>query len=125
MFDLPVRPEISLPAILGYSFLTFVIALALTGPFVGFLRKYRLGKQLRVEAVDGGSASVFLTYHKSKAGTPTMGGILIWISIFATVIVSRLLSFYGTVYWAASTTTSTSAAWARTKASVPGRSSRC
>ncbi len=97
MFDLPVRPDISLPAILGYTLLAFVIGLALTPPCLAFLRKYRLGKQLRVEAVDGGSASVFLTYHKNKAGTPTMGGVLIWVSILLTVIVSRALSLYGTV----------------------------
>ncbi len=97
MFDLPIRPEISLPAILAYSFLAFVIGLVLTRPFVAFLRKYKMGKQLRVEAVDGGSASVFLTYHKNKAGTPTMGGILIWVSIVITVIISRLLSLSGTV----------------------------
>ena len=97
MFILPIRPSISLLEILLYSFLAFVIALALTKPFLSFLHRYRLGKQLRVEAVDGGSASVFLTYHQKKAGTPTMGGILIWGSIVLTVLLSRLFSYFGTV----------------------------
>ncbi|HRH93501.1 MAG TPA: phospho-N-acetylmuramoyl-pentapeptide-transferase [Candidatus Peribacteria bacterium] len=97
MLNLPVRPPFSLGEILFYTFLSFAIALALTPWFIGFLRRYKLGKQLRVEAVDGGSASVFLTYHKSKAGTPTMGGLLIWGSILITVLLSRALSFSGTL----------------------------
>ena len=97
MIPLPVRPTISLGEILLYSFIAFTLALILTRPFFNFLLRYKLGKKLRVQAVDGGSASVFLTYHQSKAGTPTMGGILIWGSILLTVLVSRILSLTGIV----------------------------
>jgi phospho-N-acetylmuramoyl-pentapeptide-transferase len=97
MLPLPVRPAISLSEILVYSFLAFVLGLLLTKPFVRLLHRYKLGKQLRVEAVDGGSASVFLTYHQKKAGTPTMGGLLIWGSILTTVFLSRAFSYVGTV----------------------------
>lgn len=97
MFPLIVRPAISLVEILSYSFLGFVLALLLTRPFVRFLHKYKLGKKLRVQAVDGGTASVFLTYHQAKAGTPTMGGLLIWGSVALTIGISRLLSFQGIV----------------------------
>lgn len=94
---LPVRPELSLASILAYSFLAFSIGLALTPSFVVFLKKYKLGKKLRVEAVDGGQAGVFLEYHKAKEGTPTMGGLLIWGSIFLTVALSRVLAYRGTI----------------------------
>lgn len=97
MFPLPVRPPISLTEILAYSFLAFVLGLLLTKPFVRLLHHYKIGKQMRVEAVDGGSASVFLTYHQKKAGTPTMGGLLIWGSILVTVFLSRAFSYFGTV----------------------------
>ncbi len=97
MLDLPIRPSISLLEILVYSFAAFLIALILTKPFVQFLHHFKLGKKLRVEAVDGGSASVFLTYHQTKAGTPTMGGLLVWGSILITVLVSRGLSLQGVV----------------------------
>jgi len=73
------------------------LALLLTKPFVWFLHRYKLGKKLRVQAVDGGNASVFLTYHQSKAGTPTMGGILIWGAVAFTVAISRFLSYQGIV----------------------------
>ncbi len=97
MLDFPIRPSISLLEILVYSFAAFLIALIVTKPFVQFLHHYKLGKKLRVEAVDGGSASVFLTYHQTKAGTPTMGGLLVWGSILITVLVSRGLSLQGVV----------------------------
>ena len=97
MFPIAVRPPISLLEILTYAFLAFAIALVLTRPFVSFLHRYKLGKKLRVQAVDGGNASVFLTYHQAKAGTPTMGGILIWGSVALTIGVSRLFSYHGIV----------------------------
>lgn len=97
MFALPIRPPISLVEILVYSFAAFIIAVLLARPFVRVLHKYKLGKRLRVQAVDGGNASIFLTYHQAKAGTPTMGGILIWGSVALTVLISRLLSYYGIV----------------------------
>lgn len=97
MLPLPIRPSVSLAEILLYSFLTFLIALLLTKPFVAMLHRFRLGKKLRIEAVDGSAASVFLSYHQAKAGTPTMGGILIWGSILLSVIISRLLALGGLV----------------------------
>ncbi len=61
------------------------------------LRRNRLGKQLRVDTVDGREATIFRKYHESKFGTPAMGGILIWGSIFLTVFFSRALSYFGFV----------------------------
>ena len=94
---IPFRPEISLTFILGYAFFAFVAGLILTPPFVAFLRKNRLGKQLRVETIDGKESAIFRQYHKDKLGTPTMGGLLIWGAIFLTIIFSRLLSYFGVV----------------------------
>ncbi len=94
---LPLRPDISIVEILLYAFGTFIIALLLTKPFLVVVQKYKLGKKLRVEAVDGGSSSVFLTYHQSKVGTPTMGGILIWGAVSLMVLLTRMLSHEGIV----------------------------
>jgi len=93
----PVRPEFPLIAILGYSLFAFAAGLVLTPWFVSFLRKNRIGKQLRVETVDGREPRIFRKYHKDKWGTPTMGGLLIWGSIFLTIFFSRILSFFGVV----------------------------
>lgn len=94
---LPPRPEISLVLILAYALFSFVLGLLLTPPFVSFLRRNRVGKQLRVETMDGGEPTVFRTYHQHKFGTPTMGGVLIWGSILFTVLFSRILALFGTV----------------------------
>ncbi|MDB4978822.1 MAG: phospho-N-acetylmuramoyl-pentapeptide-transferas e, partial [Candidatus Peribacteria bacterium] len=91
------RPELSLDSILGYAFFAFILGLLLTPWFISFLRKNKLGKQLRVETVDGREASVFRKFHLKKFGTPTMGGLLIWGSIFLTVVFSRALALTGVV----------------------------
>jgi phospho-N-acetylmuramoyl-pentapeptide-transferase len=97
LFTLPVRPEIPLWSILGYSLTAFVIALVLTPRFVDFLRRNKVGKQLRVETIDGRDPTIFRTYHQAKSGTPTMGGVLIWGSILLTIVLSRFLSLAGIV----------------------------
>lgn len=94
---LPVRPELSLLGILGYALFAFTFTLALTPWFVSFLHRNKVGKQLRVETMDGKDATIFRMFHKSKHGTPTMGGILIWGSIVLTVLASRLLAYFGVV----------------------------
>ena len=51
-----------------------------------FLYKYKIGKQIR----DDGSTPIFTKLHAHKAGTPTMGGLLIWV----TVLIFSLAFFY-------------------------------
>jgi phospho-N-acetylmuramoyl-pentapeptide-transferase len=92
-----MRPDVSAGAILLYALVAFAFGLILTPWFIAFLRKNRLGKQLRVETVDGREASIFRKYHEKKFGTPTMGGILIWGSIVLTVFLSRGLALAGVV----------------------------
>jgi phospho-N-acetylmuramoyl-pentapeptide-transferase len=93
----PIRPEVPVIAILGYAFFAFLIGVILTPRFVSFLRSNRIGKQLRVEAVDGRDVPIFRKYHENKWGTPTMGGVLIWGSILVTILCSRALSFFGLI----------------------------
>ena len=66
--------------------LAFVIAFLFTPILTHFLYKYNLGKPIR----DQSKAPIFAKLHKKKAGTPTMGGILIWVS----VLVLALVFFY-------------------------------
>jgi len=66
--------------------LSFVLALAWTPILTRFLYKYGIGKGIR----DSKAAPIFARMHKKKAGTPTMGGILVW----ATTLFLCLLFFY-------------------------------
>jgi phospho-N-acetylmuramoyl-pentapeptide-transferase len=92
-----IRPFLSLPEILGYSLFAFVVVLVLTPWFVDFLKKNKVGKQLRVETIDGKDPAIFRQFHQAKFGTPTMGGILMWGGIIVTVVFSRILSYAGVV----------------------------
>lgn len=65
---------------------SFAIAMALTPLWLKILRAYSLGKQIRTENVP-----VFASLHKKKEGTPTMGGLLIWVTVLVVVFASWLL----------------------------------
>jgi len=57
--------------------ITFAVAILATPIFTHFLYKYRIGKQIRSD----GDTPVFSALHQKKSGTPTMGGLLIWITV--------------------------------------------
>ncbi len=56
--------------------LSFLVAFFLTPVLTHFLYKYRLTKSIR----DEGKTPVFTSLHEKKRGTPTMGGVLIWVT---------------------------------------------
>ncbi|MSU76072.1 phospho-N-acetylmuramoyl-pentapeptide-transferase [Patescibacteria group bacterium] len=68
----------------------FVLAMAATPLWSHVLYKYKFSKRLRTLAVDGSKASVFLKLHASKANTPTMGGLLIWVTVALVTITGNL-----------------------------------
>jgi len=58
----------------AYAFITAFIISLILGPFIiSKLKKYHIGQNIRTDVPKN---------HLSKAGTPTMGGILIMISLF-------------------------------------------
>lgn len=57
---------------------SFIIAMSWTPLLSHFLYKYKLGKHIRSSA----SAPIFSKLHAKKSGTPTMGGILVWATVF-------------------------------------------
>lgn len=67
---------ISVIKVFVLSTLAFVVTILWTPLLTKFLYKYKLGKQIRDEA----SAPIFSKMHRVKSGTPTMGGILIWVT---------------------------------------------
>lgn len=81
--------------ILGSGVLAFTFAFVAAEPFIAWLTRNKLGKNIRTVASDGKSADLFHALHNKKAGTPTMGGILIWGSSLMVVLLSRLFSYLG------------------------------
>ncbi len=72
--------------ILLLATLAFVFAFAWTPLLTHFLYKYKAGKSIRAN----GKTPIFTKMHAHKAGTPTMGGILIWL----TVLIFAVVFFY-------------------------------
>ena len=83
--------------IMGSGFFSFLIAMILAKPTINFLRKHKLGKNIRDNGVDGKAAPLFNALHLKKAGTPTMGGILIWGTTLIVILLSRLFSYLGII----------------------------
>jgi phospho-N-acetylmuramoyl-pentapeptide-transferase len=81
--------------IIAYSGLSFLIAFIVAPWYIGKLRKYNIGKNIRTEASGGGKAEIFAQMHAKKAGTPTMGGLLIIGTVLLMILLSRILSYYG------------------------------
>lgn len=66
--------------------LAFIFAIAWTPILTHILYKYKFGKQIR----SNGTTPLYSKMHAHKSGTPTMGGVLIWI----TVLIFSLLFYY-------------------------------
>lgn len=68
--------------------LAFVITLLWTPLLTKILYKYKLGKQIR----DSSAAPVMSKMHQAKSGTPTMGGVLVWVTTLVFALVLYYLS---------------------------------
>ncbi|MBX4187512.1 MAG: phospho-N-acetylmuramoyl-pentapeptide-transferase [Candidatus Doudnabacteria bacterium] len=73
---MPINPSVI--EIFTFAAASFALAIALTPFWTSFLYNKKMSKQLREKAWDNTSAEVYLKMHEKKAGTPTMGGVLIW-----------------------------------------------
>ena len=67
-------PAFQIIRILFLGVFSSILAILLTPILTHFLYKYSLRKQIREDK----NAPVFMSLHKKKEGTPTMGGILMW-----------------------------------------------
>ncbi len=73
--------------------IAFVVAISLTPIFTNFIYTHKFGKKIRAD----GDTPYFSKLHKNKAGTPTMGGILIWFTTIAMAVVFWFLD--RVVHW--------------------------
>jgi phospho-N-acetylmuramoyl-pentapeptide-transferase len=77
-----------LPFALTVGALAFLIGVIWGGPFVEMLRRLRIGKYIRVELNEG---------HQKKAGTPTMGGIMIVLPVVVIALGLNIVNLIRTV----------------------------
>jgi len=76
--------------ILMLTGLAFFVALALTPLLFKILAKKQFGKQIRPALSD---------IHQSKAGTPTMGGIIIWLTALGLAFIFFILNLLFDGFW--------------------------
>ena len=70
--------------------LSFIVAFLWTPLLTHFLYKYKLGKQIRTSD----KAPVFSQLHQKKSGTPSMGGLLVWVTTLVLALVFSILAYY-------------------------------
>ncbi|MEK7612296.1 MAG: phospho-N-acetylmuramoyl-pentapeptide-transferase [Patescibacteria group bacterium] len=70
--------------VLTLSMVAFIIALAITPVVANMLTRMKAGKQIRAS----GETPIYTRLHSAKAGTPTMGGIIVWgtVALLAFII---------------------------------------
>jgi len=79
---MPVAQNENMAVSLALAGLAFVVTLIIGRPIVTFLRQQKIGKQIRI---DGPQT------HLVKTGTPTMGGIMVSISVVVITLVFNLI----------------------------------
>lgn len=80
---MPVGAGENMAVSLALSALAFIITIIIGRPYITWLRQRGLGKRIRMELGDT---------HKSKVGTPTLGGMMI---IFTVVLLTVSFNLYG------------------------------
>ena len=63
--------------VLGTAMISFAGALLLTPFLSSILAKYQFNKQIRAAA----DTPIYSELHKNKAGTPTGGGVIVWVTV--------------------------------------------
>lgn len=72
------------------SFISFTISVLSAPKLINILKKFQFGATIKEETLMNHKTPLFNALHKKKTGTPTMGGILIWLT---TGIISFLSIF--------------------------------
>lgn len=88
-------PDLEIVKILVMTTLGFVLAMLLTPAWTHFLYKFKLSKSIR----NDGSTPIYSQLHKKKEGTPTMGGVLIWLTVLILAIVFFLIGHFWAGSW--------------------------
>lgn len=81
--------------IFASSTISFFIAYIISPHFIKFVKNLKIEQQIKTETIGGSKTPLFHALHKTKSGTPTMGGFVIWFSVIITCLLSILSSKLG------------------------------
>ncbi len=85
--NLPV--VMNIVKVLVTGMLAFVIAFLLTPLWTHVLYKYKFGIRIKENGVAGDKLTFVSKLHAWKAGTPTMGGLIIWMTVLLLAFASE------------------------------------
>ena len=92
-----LSPSFQLIRVLLLAIFSAILTVILTPLWTKVLYKYHLGKQIREDE----NAPVFMSLHKKKSGTPTMGGVLMWGTTLIVTLIFFILSKTVNGFWSA------------------------
>lgn len=81
--------------VLGLSMLAFVIAMSITPLVLRFIDRFNVKKQLKPAE----NAPIFAKLHAAKAGTPNMGGMIVWLTVISLALILFLLAQAFNGFW--------------------------
>ena len=77
--------------VLVTGLLAFLLAFSITPVWTHILFRYKIGIKIKTTGVTGDKLTYVSQLHAGKAGTPTMGGVIVWLSVLVLVILSSTL----------------------------------
>ena len=89
IYTIPVVLDIM--KILATGLLAFVLAFLITPLWTRILYKYKIGIKIKERSVDGKELTFINKLHAGKAGTPTMGGLIVWVSVLLLIFASQYI----------------------------------
>ncbi len=85
-------PEVvNILKVITTGLLAFVVAFSFTPVLTNFLYKKKIGIKIKQNSVDGQKLTYVNNLHKDKSGTPTMGGVLVWMTVLALILASHYI----------------------------------
>ena len=89
-----ISEVVNILKILTTGLLAFIVAFLLTPVWTHFLYKHKIGIRIKKKSVDGKKLHYINQLHKDKAGTPTMGGVLLWLPVLLLAFASHYIFPY-------------------------------
>lgn len=87
--DIPL--VVNILKVLCTGMFAFILAFLITPLWTNILYKYKLGIRIKTNSYSGDKLSVVSALHQKKSGTPTMGGVIVWLSVTILVFLSHYL----------------------------------
>ncbi len=117
--EIQTIPEVfNILKVLITGLLAFLLAFALTPVWTHLLFKYRIGIKIKSTGVAGDTLTYVSQLHAGKAGTPTMGGVIVWVTVLILAAVSHwIFPLFG--HWFDSRSLSRMDFWERKEVWLP------